>query len=375
MWSVIKRLALGVVLIVLGSAVLLLSDLAHRQSSRQPDGVLPAPQVAGTSATAAVAAPQLPRPGRTFKVGVVYFAPEPGVETCMRGVFDGLRERGFVEGANLEIHKAHAQGEIANIPALYQNYDTQDFDLIIPMSTPCLTAACGAVKHTPVVFTYVYDPIAAGAGTSFEEHNPNVTGVGSFPPIAETVEFITRLVPGVKNVGTLYNSSEANSRKVVSVAREVFADRHMHLEEATVINSNEVFQATQALVARGVEVLWVAGDNTAIQGFNAIVKVADDARVPLITSDIEAVANASLATLGVGFYEPGYAAGQLAARVLLGEHPKDLPFQNVSIKTVSLNLTVARRLGIRIPDEILRSAAALVDETGVHQQASGTAPP
>ncbi len=144
----------------------------------------------------------------------------------------------------------------------------------------------------------------------------------------------------------------------------------MPRRRATVINSNEVFQAAQALVARGVEVLWVAGDNTAIQGFNAIVKVANDARVPLITSDIEPVANASLATLGVGFYEPGYAAGQLAARVLSGEHPKDLPFQNVSIKTVSLNLTVARRLGIRIPDEILQSAAALVDETGVHQQAT-----
>jgi ABC-type uncharacterized transport system substrate-binding protein len=342
-----------------------------RDPWRFPDDVLHAAQVSHKSIAAVT--PQMPGAGRRYKVGVVYFAPEPGVETCMRGVFDGLRDRGFVEGANLEVHKAHAQGEIANIPALYQNYDTQDLDVIIPMSTPCLTAACGTVKHTPVVFTYVYDPIAAGAGTSFEEHNPNVTGVGSFPPIEETVEFIQRLVPGAKMVGTLYNSSEANSRKVVSVAREVVARRGMHLEEATVVNSNEVFQAAQALVARSVDVLWVAGDNTAIQGFDAIVKVANDARVPLITSDIEPVANASLATLGVGFYEPGYAAGQLAARVLLGEHPKDLPFQNVSIKTVSLNLTVARRLGIRIPDDILRSAAVLVDETGVHQQA--TTPP
>lgn len=333
---------------------------------RFPEDVLRTAQEVGAQPAAA---PQ-PAAGRVYKIGLVYFAPEPGVEVCMQGVLDGLRDRGFVEGANLEVHKAHAQGEIANIPALYQNYDAQDLDLIMPMSTPCLTAACGAVKHTPVVFSYVYDPIAAGAGTSFEEHNPNVTGVGSFPPIEETVEFIEHLVPGAKKVGTLYNSSEANSRKVVSVARDVFPRRGMRLEEATIINSNEVFQAAQALVARGVDALWVAGDNTAIQGFDAIVKVANDARVPLITSDIEPVANASLATLGVGFYEPGYAAGQLAARVLLGERPKDLPFQNVSIKTVSLNLTVARRLGIRIPDDILRSAAVLVDETGVHQQAT-----
>ncbi len=308
--------------------------------------------------------------GRKFKVGIVYFAPEPAVEICMRGLLDGLHDGGFVEGENLEINKVHAQGEIPNIPALYQNFDTQDMDLIIPMSTPCLTAACGTVKHSPVVFTYVYDPIAAGAGVSFEDHNPNVTGVGSFPPVEDTVEFIQRLVPGARKIGTLYNSSEANSRKVVSVAREVFTRRGLTLEEATVINSSEIFQAAQALVARGVDVLWVAGDNTALQGFNAIVKVAGDARVPLITSDIEPVAKASLATFGVGFYDPGYAAGRLAARVLSGERPKDLPFQNVSIKTISINLTVARRLGIRIPDDILKSAATLVDESGVHEQTS-----
>lgn len=328
----------------------------------------------GARATTAAGPRQAPASGRTYKVGFVYFAPEPAVETAMRGVLDGLRDQGFVDGTNLEVHKAHAQGEIANIPALYQNYDAQDFDLIVPFSTPCLTAACGTVKRTPVVFTYVYDPIAAGAGTSFQEHNANVTGVGSFPPVAETVEFIKRLVPTAKTVGTIYNSSEANSRKVVGVARDVFARDGMHLEEATVVNSNEVFQAAQSLVARNVDVLWVAGDNTAIQGFDAIVKIANDARVPLITSDIEEVAKSSLATLGVGFYEPGYVAGEVAARVLRGEHTKDIPFQNVSIKTLSLNVPLARRLGIRVPEDILRSAT-LVDETGVHEPKVGGSKP
>ncbi len=56
--------------------------------------------------------------------------------------------------------------------------------------------------------------------------------------------------------------------------------------------------------------------------------------------------------------------------MLLGAHPKDLPMQNVSVKTVSLSLAVARRLGLTIPDDVMRSAGVLVDETGVHQQAA-----
>jgi ABC-type uncharacterized transport system substrate-binding protein len=321
------------------------------------------------AAARANAAPKGPPPGAKYKVGVVYFAPEPGVELCMRGVYDALRDRGFTKGGNLEVHETHAQGEIANIPALFQNFESQGMDLVIPMSTPCLTAATGIVKNSPVVFTYCYDPIAAGAGKSFEDHHPNVTGVGSFPPVADTPGFLAKLLPGVKKVGTVYNSSEANSRKVVEVARAEFARAGMTLEEATAINSSEIFQAAQALVARGVDVIWVAGDNTAIQGFDAIVKVAGDAKIPLVTSDVEPHAEKSLATLGMTFYDPGYAAGELAARVLLGEHPKDIPFQNVSIVSVSVNTVVAKRLGIRIPDDVLASAGTIVDDNGAHERA------
>lgn len=339
-----------------------------------PDDVVRTAQLVGEGATTAAraAAPSAaslrPLPGRTFKLGLVYFAPEPGAESCMQGLFDGLRDLGYVEGANLEVRRAHAQGEIANIPALLQNYDNQDLDLIMTMTTPCLTAACGTVKHTPVVFTYVYDPIAGGAGTSFTDHLPNVTGVGSFPPLDETVEMIQRLVPGVHSVGTLYNSSEANSRKVIEVARGAFTKRGLHLDEVAVTNSSEVFQAAQALAARNVQAFWITGDNTAIQGFDAIVKVANDAHLPIINNDPELVSKGALACVGIGFYRSGYAAATLAARVLRGASPKDVPIENVAVKTVSINLDVARRLGMTIPEEVMAQADEVIDASGARRK-------
>jgi ABC-type uncharacterized transport system substrate-binding protein len=346
---------------------------------RVPADVLRSAQLVGEEPRAAApptaprAAALRPPPGRTFTIGLVYFAPEPGAEICMQGLFDGLRDLGYVEGSNLEVRRAHAQGEIANIPALLQNYDNQDLDLIVTLTTPCLTAACGTVRHTPVVFTYVYDPIAAGAGSSLTAHLPYVTGVGSFPPVDETVAMIQRLVPAARTVGTLYNSSEANSRKVIEVARTAFAQRGLHLEEVTVTNASEVFQAAQALVARKVDALWITGDNTAIQGFDAIVKVANDAHLPIINNDPEITARGALACVGIGFYYSGYAAATLAARVLRGASPRDLPMENLVRKTVSLNLDAARRLGIAIPDAILSEADEVIDSTGTRRKAA--APP
>ena len=128
---------------------------------------------------------------------------------------------------------------------LVQNFMTQGVDLIVTLTTPCLTAACTVARNTHIAFTYCYDPVAAGAGKSFSEHLPNVTGVGSFPPVEATVNLIQKLVPGVKSVGTVYSSSEANSVKVISVAREIFQKRGISLQEVTAMNTNEVFQSAQ----------------------------------------------------------------------------------------------------------------------------------
>src|SRR4030095_14177808 len=222
-----------------------------------------------------------PPEGRIFKVGLVYFAPEAGADVCMEGFFSGLKDLGFVESKNLQVRKAHAQGEIVNIPSILQNFDNEDVELIIAMTTPVLTAAVNAVKKKPVVFTYVYDPVAAGAGKTAADHLPNITGTGSFPPIGETIDAIQKLVPQVRSVGTVYNSSEANSRKVISVARELFQKRGIRLEEVTATNTGEVFQAAQVLAGRKIQALWVTGDNTAIQAFEGIAKVAADSRLPL----------------------------------------------------------------------------------------------
>jgi putative tryptophan/tyrosine transport system substrate-binding protein len=156
------------------------------------------------------------------RVGLLYFAPEAGAELCMKGLFDGLAQEGFTKDRNLDVISSHAQGEISNIPMLVQNFMSQDVDLIITLTTPCLTAACSVARNTHIVFTYCYDPVAAGASKSASDHLPNVTGVGSFPPVQATVDLIQTLVPNVKAVGTVYNSSEANSVKVIRVGPRSF---------------------------------------------------------------------------------------------------------------------------------------------------------
>jgi putative ABC transport system substrate-binding protein len=295
-------------------------------------------------------------PAMEHKIGLVYFAPDESADNCMKGLFDGLKEQGIEERVNLEVRRSHAQAEIANIPLLIRNYDGSDVDVIVAMTTPVLTAAAMA-RSKPVVFTFVYDPMAAAVGKSPTDHLAHVTGVSSFPPVEDTVDTIQRLVPGVRAVGTLYNSSEANSVKVVGVGRDIFKQRGIQLQEITITGTSEIFQAAQVLTQRGVQALWVTGDNTAFQGFEAIVKAARDAKLPIIINDPEFVHRGALVAVGIGWYETGKATSKVLARVLRGESPRNIPFEEVAVKKLVLNEEVAKALGITFPPDMVQAAS------------------
>ena len=328
-WSILKRLAMGLALIALLSAILLVSDLGHRRTA------------AGNGT-----------PGRSkFKVAIVYYAHGVTTDYCVNGLLDGLKESGLEEGKNLEIIKADAQAEMVNIPSILQNFDNSDVDLIMTISTPCLNGACSNVKHKKVVFTCVSDPIAAGVGKSRTDHLPFATGVGSFPPVSHMLDFMQKMVPGLRAVGTMYNPAEANSVKEQAVAREVFEKRGIRLEQVAVTGSSEVLQAVQIMAGRDIQVVWLPADNTAIQGYEGAVKGARDARLPLITDICSSFSRGGLACLGVGMQYSSQVAGKMAARVLRGEETKDMPIEEVAVEERSISRKNAKELGIRIPAE------------------------
>jgi len=144
----------------------------------------------------------------------------------------------------------------------------------------------------------------------------------------------------------------------MSVGRELFQKRGIKLEEVAITSTSEVFQAAQALTARQTQALWITGDNTAIQAFEGIAKVAADARLPLVINDPEFTEKGALAAVGIGWQKTCFEAAKKVAQVLLGENPQSLPFENVAIQQIVLNHAVARKLGITFPRELIQAADA-----------------
>ncbi|MEI8241763.1 MAG: ABC transporter substrate-binding protein [bacterium] len=286
---------------------------------------------------------------RVYRIAFASFGPDEAADIAIKGYLEGLRDEGFVTGRNLEVIQRHAGGEIASLPLLMQSLEGEGLDLIVPMTSPGVAAACSRVKRTPVVFVYTYDPIAAGAGKDFDHHLPNITGVASFPAIGKTMAAVRELVPNLKTLGTVYNASEVNSVRAVREARQVLEPAGIKLEEVTISTTADVLLSTQALLSRRVEAIWVTGDNTVLQALEGVLGPASRARIPVVLNDTEFVDRGAVAAIGISWTESGRVAGRMAARVLRGESPADIPIVNVAETKILVNRKQAALIGVTLP--------------------------
>jgi len=95
MWSIFKPLYLGLVLILLASAVLLISDWQRRDSNAGRAGV-----------------------NRKWVVNLLEYVNVADSEESEKGIVDGLRESGLVEGRDYELKVGNAQGDMPTLNTL-----------------------------------------------------------------------------------------------------------------------------------------------------------------------------------------------------------------------------------------------------------------
>ncbi len=130
MWFAVKRLSLGVLLVVSASAPLLISDWRQRRSD----------------------AHRLPN------VAVLQLTATAAQEDSARGIDDAFRHSGFVEGENIRIRHFNALGDLATANAIAKQVTTGDYDIVVTVTTPLLQAVAnnnhGKRKHAEVQRCY-----------------------------------------------------------------------------------------------------------------------------------------------------------------------------------------------------------------------------
>ena len=293
---------------------------------------------------------------KMYKVGIVQLVEHNALDAANKGFVDGLKKRGYEEGKNIEIDRQNAQADQSNLANISQRFISNKSNLICAIATPAAQTVANATKDIPIVGTAITDYESAKLVKSNAKPGGNVTGTSDMNPIKEQVDLLMKFCPNAKTVGVIYCSSEVNSEVQVKAMKEYAASKGLKVETATISTVNDIQQAAQSLVSK-VDAFYAPTDNVLASAMPTLLSITDPAKKPVICGEANMVKAGGLATYGIDYYKLGLQTGDMGADILDGKKkPADMPIQTAKDLKASINKKNADALGVKIPDDLMKSA-------------------
>ncbi|CAB3767875.1 ABC transporter substrate-binding protein [Burkholderia puraquae] len=310
------------------------------------------------SITAGVAALALAGAAHAQTVKVLSIVDHPALDAIRDGVRAELKAEGYGDD-KLKWEYQSAQGNTGTAAQIARKFVGDQPDVIVAIATPAAQAVVASTKSVPVVYSGVTDPVAAQLVKGWGPSGTNVTGVSDKLPLDRQVALIKRVVPNAKTVGMVYNPGEANSVVVVKALKEILAKQGMTLKEAAAPRTVDIGPAAKSLIGK-VDVIYTNTDNNVVSAYEALVKVANEAKIPLVAGDTDSVKRGGIAALGINYGDLGRQTGKVVARILKGEKPGAIASETSSNLELFANTGAAAKQGVTLSPDLLKDAKTVI---------------
>ena len=299
------------------------------------------------------------------------------MDDLVDGALAALAENSFVPAKTVSLSMYNAENDMATAASIAKEMVAGKDALLITFGTPSLQAVAQANREgrNTHIFGGVTDPFGAGVGIHRDnplDHPSHLAGIGTFQPVESLFRLLKKeLFPGLKKVGVAWNPSETCSEACTLKARKVCRELDIELLETAVEKSSDVGDAANSLIGRGVQAIWVGGDNTVDLAVDALVAAARKAQIPVVCHAPAQLANGVCVALGADYREVGRLTGQLAAKVLQGADVRQIPVENVVPERLALNLVGLKSLkeNWSASSALRERAGVVLDGTGLHEKA------
>lgn len=303
---------------------------------------------------------------KVYRVGAL-FNRGPNLDDIEQ-LRQGLARLGYVEGTDIVIEARFAEGKLDRLPGFAAELVAMGVDVIAAYGGPPTRAARGATTTIPIVAALVADPVALGFAATLAHPGGNVTGITNhdaelairqlrilrevFPNLARVAFLSDADIPGADSSGLApIERSNVAAARAMSITPQVLKLRGP---------TPDFVQAFDAMAREKAEVLVVLEVPVPFGNRERIAELAAARRIP--TMFWGGASNAGgMMSYGTSFVDTYPRMPEFVDRILKGAKPADMRFDVITRREFVVNLKVARELGVKIPDEVLKRADRIIE--------------
>jgi putative tryptophan/tyrosine transport system substrate-binding protein len=279
------------------------------------------------------------------------------------GVKQGLTRLGYKEGENTTFIVEDTRGSVPDLDARAAKLAEAKPDVIVTVGTSHTAAAKKASSSLPIIFALVGDPLRSGFIASYQSSGNNLTGVTNAAGrlSGKRLEVLKETAPHVKRVLAIVAIKESIAEVSYESLKETARKLGVQVLRENAVDRKEIEKILLAMTPGTVDAIYHVPSVLMGANIDLLITKALEDRLPLIVHEDSFVRKGALVSYGAEFRRIGAQSARLIAKVLSGVKPWHLPTERPAHLVLSVNITTAKAIGLKISRSIMERAEIVIE--------------
>jgi putative tryptophan/tyrosine transport system substrate-binding protein len=303
--------------------------------------------------------------GGMRRIGILM--PYPPSDTVNQSRVGALRQElqrlGWTRGANIEFDERWTTDNMDLVRANAANLVELKPDVIVAFGGRVIPVLMQLTRTVPIIIPGSSSPVEAGYIKSLARPGGNVTGFATLELsiIGRILETLKQIAPETSRVAMIDNPDNPVAINFRSQFESSVLPLSIQPIIAPIHNITDIERAIEALAEQPNGGAFFPPDITTFALRDQVNAILVRRRVPAIYTDRLYVTSGGLVSYDADRTEIFRRTASYVDRVLRGEKPGDLPFQQPTKYQLTINLKTAKALGLTVPTTLLATADEVIE--------------
>ena len=258
-----------------------------------------------------------------------------------------------VSDMKLKLFSRRDDGDLSDERALIKAIRARKPDQILVIGSEAMIALAGEITDIPILFTLVLNP-----QDKWKEQPKNLTGVSMSVSPESQMKVLSMLLPDLKHVAVVYDPDQSST--LVRKGKAVCKELNQQLVSKQARSSTEAVAQAEALLNQYTAYWMIPDQLTRSKDMvRYLFFAARNKKKVLIGLSDKYVRAGALFAYSVQNDALGRQVAMLSKRLMAGGRPDRLPIEVPQDIELSINMKVAKQMGITVPDTLIRQAKTL----------------
>ena len=302
---------------------------------------------------------------RMRRVGILMpFSPsDKEIQDRVQAFKEELQNLGWTAGVNVQFDERWTTDNMDLIRAAAANFLELKPDVVVAIGGRVIPILMKITSSVPIIVPGGISPVERGWVKSLARPGGNVTGFSIFELsiIGKMLQTLKEIAPNISHVAMIYNPDNPAAALFDRPFEDAAASLAVHPIIARIHGLDDIERVINTVAERPNGGILLAPDVTVSVHLEQIAAIIAQHRLPSIFSERVFAKIGGLVYYGTDRVDLYRRVASYVDRVLRGEKPGDLPYQQPTKFELVINLKTAKTLGLTVPPSLLTTADEVIE--------------